>query len=63
MLRPDFDKALLRIFRILDVDNDGYLSDEELTNFQQKVFSVPLKKNYITALKELLVLECDDFDE
>ena len=33
MLKPDFEKALLRIFRILDTDNDGYLSDEELTNF------------------------------
>jgi len=32
-LRPDFEKALLRIFRILDADNDGYLSDEELTDF------------------------------
>jgi len=32
-LRPDFEKALLRIFRILDVDNDGYINDEELTNF------------------------------
>ncbi len=62
MLRPDFEKALLRIFRILDTDNDGYLSDEELTDFQKKVFNQTLKKNYITAFKELLVLECDDFD-
>ena len=39
MLKPDFEKALLRIFRILDSDNDGYLNDEELTIFQQKVFN------------------------
>ena len=64
-LKPDFEKALLRIFRILDLDNDGYLNDEELTIFQQKVFNQDLKRNYITAFKELLVLECggDDFNE
>lgn len=32
-LKPDFEKALLRIFRILDTDSDGYLNDEELTRF------------------------------
>ena len=37
-LKPDFEKALQRIFRILDTDHDGYLSDEELTSFQRKVF-------------------------
>ena len=26
-LRPDFEKALLRIFRILDWNNDGYLDN------------------------------------
>ena len=62
MLRPEFEKALLRIFRIMDADNDGYMNDEELTNFQMKVFNQNLKKNYITAFKELLVLECDDYD-
>lgn len=63
LLQPDFEKALLRIFRILDTDNDGYLNDEELTNWQKNVFNAPLKKNFITAFKELMVLECDDFDE
>ena len=62
-LRPDFEKALLRIFRILDTDNDGYLNDEELTSFQKNVFDQNLKRNYITAFKELLVLECDEFEE
>ena len=32
-LKPEFKKALMRIFRILDVDNDGFLNDEELTKF------------------------------
>ena len=38
-LKPDFEKALQRIFRILDTDNDGYLNDEELTSFQRNVFN------------------------
>lgn len=62
-LRPDFEKALLRIFRILDSDNDGYLNDEELRSFQKKVFNQNLGKQYITAFKQLLVEECDEFDE
>ena len=38
-LQPDFEKALLRIFRILDTDNDGYMNDTELTVFQKNVFN------------------------
>lgn len=33
-LKPGFERALLRIFRICDKDNDGYLSDDELKDFQ-----------------------------
>jgi mitochondrial Rho GTPase 1 len=29
-LKPDYERALLRIFRICDKDKDGYLSDYEL---------------------------------
>ena len=32
-LKPEFKKALQRVFRILDCDNDGFLNDEELTKF------------------------------
>ena len=53
----------MRIFRILDVDNDGFLNDEELTKFQLDVFDKKLQRNHITAFKEVLVLECDEFDE
>ena len=28
----------MRIFRILDLDNDGLLNDEELIKFQKDVF-------------------------
>ena len=62
-LKPEFKKALMRIFRILDIDNDGFLNDEELTKFQKDVFDKKLQRNHITAFKEVLVLECDEFDE
>ena len=62
-LKPGFEKALKRIFRILDKDNDGYLSDEELTDFQADVFGDRLTKIHITAFKEVLLNECDDYDE
>lgn len=29
-IKPNFEKALLRIFRICDKDGDGFLSDDEL---------------------------------
>ena len=32
-LAPAFEKALLRVFRILDTDSDNYLNDVELTKF------------------------------
>jgi len=39
------------------------LNDEELTKFQKDVFDKKLQRNHITAFKEVLVLECDEYDE
>ena len=33
-LKPDYEKALLRIFRICDKNCDGFLDDNELKDFQ-----------------------------
>ncbi|MFM7854997.1 MAG: hypothetical protein ACKO96_24495 [Flammeovirgaceae bacterium] len=33
-IKIEFEKALLRIFRICDKDGDGFLSDDELKDFQ-----------------------------
>lgn len=41
-LSPLFEKALLRIFRICDKDKDGFLSDDELKDFQLVVFGKDL---------------------
>ena len=62
-LKPAFERALTRIFRICDKDRDGTLDDDELADFQRQVFKANLTKNHITAFKEVLVLECPDFDE
>jgi len=32
-LKPQFERALMRIFRICDHNNDGYLDDDELAEF------------------------------
>lgn len=46
-----------------DKDGDGILSDEELKDFQLTVFKKDLQRNHITAFKEVLVAECEDYDE
>lgn len=62
-IRPDFEKALLRVFRICDKDGDGHLNDDEFREFQGMIFAQELQRNHITAFKEVLVAEGDDFDE
>ena len=47
----------------MDKDNDGFLNDEELVAFQSDVFNKRLTRNHLTAFKELIVNECDDYDE
>lgn len=41
-LKPEYEKALLRIFRICDKNNDGFLDDYELCEFQTEVFKAEL---------------------
>lgn len=62
-LKPEYERALLRIFRICDKNCDGYLDDNELKDFQTEVFRSDLQSKHITALKEVLIHECEDFDE
>lgn len=52
--KPDFEKALLRIFRICDKDFDGYLDDWEINQMQQGVFNCELQSCHIEGLKEFL---------
>lgn len=64
LLKPEYERALLRIFRICDKDQDGYLNDYELCEFQTEVFKAELQKKHITALKEVLIHESNEsYDE
>nr|CAD2192954.1 unnamed protein product [Meloidogyne enterolobii] len=47
-------KALARIFKLSDSDNDGFLSDEELMDFQLFSFSVPLTPIAIAEVKQVI---------
>ena len=50
-LKPDYQKALLRIFRICDKDGDLIMDDQDLIDLQREVFHEELQKTHITALK------------
>jgi Ras family protein T1 len=56
-LKPEFEKACLRIFRLCDHDQDQFLNDDELVAFQESCFQKKLQINHITALKEVLLQE------
>jgi len=58
-LKPDFEKALLRIFRIWDKDFNGYLDDWEIGDLQTNVFNSDLLPCHIDGLKEFLLQKCD----
>ena len=45
-LKPPCAEALRRVFRICDMDNDGYMSDHELNEFQKRCFNAPLQQVY-----------------
>lgn len=49
-----FKKALVRIFRLLDKDGDGYLSDKEILQLQTRVFDSNLQMDDLKKLKEIV---------
>ncbi|CAH8865619.1 unnamed protein product [Trichobilharzia szidati] len=57
-LTPECIRALTRIFRICDIDNDGYLSDRELEAFQTRCFSIPLTAQSLRDVKQLVKQSC-----
>lgn len=57
-LTTDYEKALLRIFRICDRDCDGYLDDGEIWDMQASVFNGDLQPCHIEGLKEFLRQTC-----
>uniref|UniRef100_A0A915D2P9 Mitochondrial Rho GTPase 1 n=1 Tax=Ditylenchus dipsaci TaxID=166011 RepID=A0A915D2P9_9BILA len=54
-LSPKCKKALVRCFKISDVDNDGLLSDAELKQFQMRCFGIPLTKAAVEEVKQVIL--------
>lgn len=53
-------KALERIFRICDLDNDQVLSDHEVHLFQKKCFDVPLQSQALEEVKLIVKRHIND---
>ncbi|KAB7505615.1 Mitochondrial Rho GTPase [Armadillidium nasatum] len=47
-------KALIRIYKLCDEDNDGLLSDQELNTFQKRCFNAPLNPQALEELKTVV---------
>ena len=50
-LKPNFQKALQRIFRICDKNLDGIMDDQDLIDLQKSVYYQILEKTHICAIK------------
>lgn len=48
-------RALARIFKICDMDNDGLLNDFEMNNFQRRCFDSPFQHQVIDEVKLILI--------
>ena len=59
-IRPKFRKALLRIFRILNTELTGSLSDRDLSGLQERVFRTELSGEDIRAIKNIIQREVDE---
>ncbi|CAB3406367.1 unnamed protein product [Caenorhabditis bovis] len=53
-------KALIRVFKICDRDNDGYLNDTELNDFQKLCFGIPLTSTALEDVKRAVADGCPD---
>ncbi|KAL9044222.1 MAG: hypothetical protein Q9214_002624 [Letrouitia sp. 1 TL-2023] len=53
-LKPACTAALQRIFYLCDRDQDGFLSDQEIHNFQFKCFGKPLNDTELSDIKSTL---------
>ncbi|XP_045623490.1 mitochondrial Rho GTPase 1 isoform X4 [Procambarus clarkii] len=53
-------KALIRIFKICDTDNDGLLNDQELNTFQRRCFNAPLNPQALEELKTVVQRNVSD---
>uniref|UniRef100_A0A8C5FIU7 EF-hand domain-containing protein n=1 Tax=Gadus morhua TaxID=8049 RepID=A0A8C5FIU7_GADMO len=53
-MKPSCVKALTRIFKVSDLDNDGILNDNELNFFQRTCFNTPLAPQALEDVKNVV---------
>ncbi|XP_040043169.1 mitochondrial Rho GTPase 1b isoform X1 [Gasterosteus aculeatus] len=53
-MKPLCVKALTRIFKVSDLDNDGILNDHELNFFQRTCFNAPLESQALEDVKNVV---------
>ncbi|XP_061839719.1 mitochondrial Rho GTPase 1b isoform X6 [Nerophis lumbriciformis] len=53
-MKPNCVKALTRIFKVSDLDNDGILNDNELNLFQRTCFNMPLEPQALEDVKNVV---------
>ncbi|XP_069050748.1 mitochondrial Rho GTPase 1-A isoform X1 [Lepisosteus oculatus] len=53
-MKPACIKALTRIFKVTDLDNDGILNDTELNFFQRTCFNTPLAPQALEDVKNVV---------
>ncbi|KAM6940030.1 mitochondrial Rho GTPase 1b isoform 1-T1 [Xenentodon cancila] len=53
-MKPLCVKALTRIFKVSDLDNDGILNDNELNFFQRTCFNTPLEPQALEDVKSVV---------
>uniref|UniRef100_A0A8C5EQC2 Mitochondrial Rho GTPase n=1 Tax=Gouania willdenowi TaxID=441366 RepID=A0A8C5EQC2_GOUWI len=53
-MKPVCAKALTRIFKVSDLDNDGILNDNELNFFQRTCFNAPLEPQALEDVKNVV---------
>uniref|UniRef100_A0A4W5KRC4 Mitochondrial Rho GTPase n=1 Tax=Hucho hucho TaxID=62062 RepID=A0A4W5KRC4_9TELE len=53
-MKPTCIKALTRIFKVSDLDNDGILNDNELNFFQRTCFNAPLASQALEDVKNVV---------
>jgi Ras family protein T1 len=59
-LKPACVRALKRIFLLCDLDQDGYLSNKELNQFQTTCFNTPLQPEELEGVKKVVQMKIPD---
>lgn len=59
-LTDNCKKALVRIFKVCDMDGDGLLNDYELNHFQRRCFNAPLQPQVLEEVKAVLLKNVPD---